>query len=862
MRSSTFYFPGWTLFIDDTRAAVYHANPNGLIEFPLPAGEHDVRLVFRDTAVRGWSERASLVGLVLIPLTLACAWRARRREIGGAGAISLPADEIYDDGLLPVLTAPPIVQRVRAGVHPAWQRIVRMLQPGDDPVDSAVEAGGRRLWLKPIPRTREGAIAWAFVLGAVAFQAFYLRTEITAHIVMVNDGALHQTLLDRTLDALRSGQDPTDFWFAPVTAGYPAFHHYQHLPFLLPALVAWVLPVSVPTLYQWTVYLLLLSFPFSVYWSMRRFGFSPIAAGLAALVSPVIATDGLFGFDNVSYAWRGFGLYTQLWAMVLLPPALAQGYRTLRDGTGYFWTVLLVAAVLLSHLVLGYIALATLVMFALLRPTPADVWRRGRRLGIVLVFVGIVTSYFISGVVADNAYFARSVYEEPSRYDGLGAQSTLDALLHGRLFDDLRFGWLTMIVFAGGLVCALRWREERYRIPAIIALFWLTMYFGPKTLGVLASAATLNMDFYVHRLIAGIHLGGIMLMGIALAVPWRWALTRRRALYLVVPVAITALVIVPVYHERREYLQLNVDLMEYNNGAFAAEQPLIDAVEEELHAAPPGRVYAGLPARWGKDYRVASVPVSHVLFQDGFDMIGYFYYPFSLNADIIGSLDEGRAEHYNLFNIRYVVAPPEQRFNPEIVKPYADFGKFKVYRVETSGYFDFVSSDVTFEGDKSEHFDAALWWLGSTLPEAKQHPAILFNGGEIHGKGPFPLGSAPTILGNMTFEAGAPRGEVLSERVDMNSYVADVHVSRTSMLMLKETFHPGWHVTIDGREADTVMLMPSYVGVELTPGPHHVRFEYRPPRSRFPLLLLGMLVLPALAAGECMRSRVGRSSAQ
>ena len=125
-------------------------------------------------------------------------------------------------------------------------------------------------------------------------------------------------------------------------------------------------------------------------------------------------------------------------------------------------------------------------------------------------------------------------------------------------------------------------------------------------------------------------------------------------------------------------------------------------------------------------------------------MIGYFYYPFSLNADIIGSLDEGRAEHYNLFNIRYVVAPPEQNFDPAIVKPYADFGKFRIYQVATSGYFDFVSSDVTFEGDKSEHFDAALWWLGSPfLPEAKQHPAILFEGSESHGKGPYPLGIAP-----------------------------------------------------------------------------------------------------------------------
>ena len=136
------------------------------------------------------------------------------------------------------------------------------------------------------------------------------------------------------------------------------------------------------------------------------------------------------------------------------------------------------------------------------------------------------------------------------------------------------------------------------------------------------------------------------------------------------------------------------------------------------------------------------------------------------------------------------------------------------------------------------------------MPAAKQHPAILFEGGPAQGAGPFPLADAPAILGAGSFDGGPPRGEILSERVDLNSYVAQVNVLRPSMVMLKETFHPGWRVTVDGREAEAVMLMPSYLGVRVGPGNHLVRFEYQPPASRYALMALGLLALTFLAVAE------------
>ncbi len=70
------------------------------------------------------------------------------------------------------------------------------------------------------------------------------------------------------------------------------------------------------------------------------------------------------------------------------------------------------------------------------------------------------------------------------------------------------------------------------------------------------------------------------------------------------------------------------------------------------------------------------------------------------------TFDENRWEHYNLFNVRYVVASEGLKF-PDFVQPLQQFGPHRLYRVETTGYFDLVGSNLAFAGGRSELFPAA-----------------------------------------------------------------------------------------------------------------------------------------------------------
>ena len=278
---------------------------------------------------------------------------------------------------------------------------------------------------------------------------------------------------------------------------------------------------------------------------------------------------------------------------------------------------------------------------------------------------------------------------------------------------------------------------------------------------------------------------------------------------------------------------------------LVAEDKDLTALTEKLKQLPPGRVWAGIGRRgfddWSNEYGVGFLKVDHLLNAAGLDMVEAVFHGYSLNGDVLKDFDEQRWEHYNLYNARYVVAPEGQSF-PDFVQPLQQFGRHRLYQVETTGYFDLVGSGLEFAGGRTDFYPAASAWLASELPRTKQHPTMLI--GKPAKK------DERRFTGKVEASAGPYRGTVLSEEAGSNYFAVEVEVVRDSLLMLKATYHPNWRATVDGVKTDTVMLMPSFVGVQLPPGVHKVRLEYRPRRLRVILLGLGLLALPLIAFGE------------
>ena len=223
-------------------------------------------------------------------------------------------------------------------------------------------------------------------------------------------------------------------------------------------------------------------------------------------------------------------------------------------------------------------------------------------------------------------------------------------------------------------------------------------------------------------------------------------------------------------------------------------------------------------------------------------MMGVVYHQYPLPSNVLRSFDESKLEQYNLFNIRYVVAPEGQKF-PDFVKPLERFGRHHLYEVETTGYFDLVDSNMSFAGGRADFREAAASWMASGLPAVKQYPVVSLGGADQDIQASRPLSEASTVIPNVQVSAGPTRGAVISEEVGSDFFAAEVNVERESMLLMKASYHPNWRATVDGVKAETEMLLPGFLGIRLAPGDHQVRVEYQPRRLRLVLLGFGLLTL-------------------
>jgi uncharacterized membrane protein len=222
------------------------------------------------------------------------------------------------------------------------------------------EGEGRWRWL--------AAARFIPVLIAIVFNAVMLLPELRVAVPSLNDDAFHYLYVQRADAALADGENPFDNWSPTLELGFPQFFYYQHVPYLAVALLYRVIfkQISLFTLFNLVRYLLLIFLPLTVWWSMRTMGFTPFASAVGAAFSPLIAANYLFGFEYDSYIWRGYGMYSQLWAMHFFFIATACLHRVLNRGIGYISAALACSMLVLSDLIYAYMLGVTAVALFLL----------------------------------------------------------------------------------------------------------------------------------------------------------------------------------------------------------------------------------------------------------------------------------------------------------------------------------------------------------------------------------------------------------------------------------------------------------------------------------------------------------------
>ncbi len=665
--------------------------------------------------------------------------------------------------------------------------------------------------------------------------AVALAPEVMYPVPNVNDDAQHVAFVRRAADGWSRGENVIDLWVPQFELGVPQFLDYQHLPHVSVAVLGRLTGgvIDVRTLFDVVRYALLLGFPLTVFWSMRTMGFTSVASAIAAAASSLLSGNHRYGFEYDSYIWRGFGVFTQLFAMHLSFIALATLHRVANKGTGIVAAALACTALALSHLLYAYMLAITAVIVLLFSVTRANVTARVWRFAVVGAVTAVATSYMWLPFLMHAAYVNVTPYLDPAKYDSFGAGPILSWLFSGDLLDHGRLPVLSLLL-AAGVICAFATRARLALLALSLLAFWLVLYFGRPTLGGLIDLLPLHDSLFLHRLVGGVDIFAILLMGVGGA--WLWDLLRASASRgrLVAVGCASLLLFAPALGERWSYYAQNAEWLRQTQAALNADADM-RTILTALGVQPQGRVYAGLRANWGQTLNFG-VPFNSVRFYNlfahhGLDAVAPPNQSLSLNADMLWEFNDQDLSHYRLFNVDYVIAPKTVAF-PSELRVLTTTSKYVLYAAPGRGYAEYAAiTQREPVSTQAELFASGLAWVRSGA--AARWSFIRYD---------YPATAATDPPAPIPDCAA---GRIAYERVQPARFEVLARCDAASAMVIKVTYHPNWRVTVDGSEASTFMASPSYLAFALAAGEHFIVAEYRSTPIKAPLLMLGAFVLAA-----------------
>ena len=696
-------------------------------------------------------------------------------------------------------------------------------------------------------------LTWPHALVGLStlFGLIALRGE-TRFAQPLNDSAFHMQMVRWAGGQIHRGRVPLDGWYPDLSLGSSFFHHYQSLPETLTAYAAASTGTSDNTAYLWLLYLLLATFPISVYAGSRLLGWGRWTAAGAAAVASLLATSTFnsappYGFEWGSYIWSGTGLYGQLWAMWLLPLAWGLAWRAVANGRRYAAAAIAVALTIACHFIAGYLALLAIGVWVIALGARRVLPRLLRAAvvagGALLVSLWVLVPLIGGTTWTNNSEYFRGTYFD----DSYGTHQVIGWLLRGQLFDRGRFPVISLLVAAGLGVCVWRARRDP-RARGLLGVFVLSLvlFCGRHTLGPVLSWLPGSADLQFQRFEMGVDLAGILIAGVGVATGvdalrrlWgRWLPNPYAVFEGVAAIVLLVVVLAPAWSERYDYVRKSAGYIEQQQAYDSTQGQEVGQLLAIARRDGGGRVYAGLRANWGRDYQVGYVPMYAWLADHDVDQVGFAFRTLnSLSTDIEATFDEFNPAQYEMLGIRYLLLPVGHQ-PPVPATLIASARGGLLYRVATTGYFQVVDRSVAITADRTDVEEASRAWRRSTLARHDLYPGVAFASGTA---------PSPTFAGTVP-PAGKP-GVVLSSTDDRAGgvFAATVELQRTAVVLLKASYDPSWTATVDGEAVKPVMMAPSLVGVAVAPGRHVVRFRYAPYGHYPTLLAIGILAALALA---------------
>jgi hypothetical protein len=661
---------------------------------------------------------------------------------------------------------------------------------------------------------------WLLVAAAVAWSLASLRA-LTFRVTYLNDSSLHEQMVRFATTQLRAGHLPLTSWFPFLGAGSPQFLHYQSLPAILTGAVGLLIGPDVA--FRWSLYLLLSSWPISVYLAARMFGAGTPAAAASAAMAPFLVSATGVGYEQHAYVWTGFGVWTQLWASWTLPLAWGSSWRAIRHGRGYVTAVLLTALTVALHFETGYLALSVLLIWPLVagRPLATPL----RRAAVLLGGSLLAAAWVIVPLLQQRQWAA---VNEPVQGTGLvngyGARRVLDWLVSGQLLDHGRLPVVTVFAALGFGLAWLAWSSDVDARALLVALgVCLLFAFGRTTFGSLTDLIPGSADLFFRRFMMGVQLAALLLAGRGAA--WvtarcvrllqtrisRWPPGLSAVVVLVAGVAVLA----PAWLQLGAYDRRDGAAIAAQRHADDTQGAELDRLIAVTERDGGGRTYAGLPSNWGQNFTVGTVPVFKYLESRDVDEIGYTLRTASLMTDPEYFFDDHNPSDYRLFGIRYLILPARHR-PPVRARLAMRSGPYWLWTIDGPGYIQAGRIVGEISANRTNVGTQSIPLLRSGLAAGGAYLSVRYGsdgGGDGRLPGPRRQPSATAVYG---------------ERTDLGDGQASatIRLRRPGVAVLSASYDPGWTATVNGQRRPTRMVAPALFAVDVPSGTDRVVFRF------------------------------------
>ena len=666
------------------------------------------------------------------------------------------------------------------------------------------------------------------------------------------DNSSHLAEILAISELFRSGE--FDFWSYDFSLGYPFFIGYNALPYLIMGLIAAPLQGSVEptTIYNATVAILSAMLPLSWYYAGRLLQLPRLTALLFSFAPLLLADQTGFGFTI--YSISSWGLFTQLWGMLVMPIAFANYYRllALRERClcqTILWHSLLCSLHCLLAIFTGFCALV-LAFFHL---------RRWKVFLCSQVAVLCLFAYWIYSYLMYNDYLLQISFTEHPIYGERSLPLLLKNFLAGKFFSffDRSFPFQTLLLLLGVIATMLS-TPNRLRYWALIVMsFALFAYFYFPGDSYFSGLLPTLKEIPARRYLSLIHFSGAILIawGASYLI---FKFARIMSFITNVPYALVARDLAVIVLFLGVCKVGNVASVAFRNAnlddSFYTTAELLKQEDSSARFFVHGNYGTGSHLYRNYMTILSQTPQPTTYARGVRDSLSFYYLePFKFHP-----------ANFELYNIRYIVAVREvdKKFTPAFTL-LNQTGRHRLYRVDRDyGNFDIIRSNFSIDSFKNEQAinyirkQVYLLYRNKILPLITDSPPDdLPLVSTATGKTQFfqskTAGKRIEITKREFIQAVSqsipPEWSGLREFKQKSGYRATLTTQdEDAYVVLKVSYHPNWRAEVNGKEVRIQMVAPNFMAIKLPVGEHDIKFSYQSdtlPKVLFLLMLLAWSII-------------------